>query len=141
MCPYPRLIAAILPCVLSSQVACAGGDTMPASGNPYLALAPQGTEAANPSTPGASVVGEVERVVSPWLGSLKTLPETAILPTFRTVYPTGEKPLLVVSFKCPTELVGVAPPSTKLLHHAVDMGMAGINRTGLLSFNLQQVCS
>jgi hypothetical protein len=47
---------------------------------------------------------------------------------------------VVVSFKCPTELVGVTPPTIKLLHEAVSLGMDGVNRTGLLSFNLQQVC-
>jgi hypothetical protein len=64
----------------------------------------------------------------------------SLLPTIKKVYPTGEKPMVVVSFKCPTELVGVTPPTIKLLHHLVDLGMDGINKTDLLSFNLQQVC-
>lgn len=76
------------------------------------------------------------------LYGIPLLPESGrnILPTIKKVYPTGEKPLVVVSFKCPTELVGVAPPTIQLLHELVSLGMDGINRTDLLSFNLQQVC-
>lgn len=66
--------------------------------------------------------------------------EQAILPKIQTVYPTGEKPLVVVTFKCPTELVGIDTPSTVILHKAVNGGMDLINKTNLLSFNMQQVC-
>ena len=86
----------------------------------------------------------------PGLGSLfgslgqaiPILPDSgqSILPSIKKVYPTGEKPLVVVSFKCPTEVLGVTPPTIKLLHNLVDMGMDGLNKTDLLSFNLQQVC-
>jgi hypothetical protein len=74
--------------------------------------------------------------------SIPLLPDSgqSILPKVTKVYPTGEKPLVVVSFKCPTEVVGITPPTIKLLHGAVDLGMAGINKTDLLSFDLQQVC-
>jgi hypothetical protein len=73
---------------------------------------------------------------------LPTMPpsDQAILPTIKTVYPTGEKPLKVLTFKCPTELVGVSPPTTKLLHEAVNFAFDGINKTNLLPFNMQQVC-
>lgn len=72
---------------------------------------------------------------------LPSIPEgETILPSVKKVYPTGEKPLVVVTFKCPTELVGVTPPPTKLLHNAVTGVMDAINSTNLLSFNLQQVC-
>ena len=64
----------------------------------------------------------------------------SILPSIKKVYPTGEKPLVVVSFKCPTEVLGVTPPTIRLLHNLVDLAMEGINKTDLLSFNLQQVC-
>lgn len=64
----------------------------------------------------------------------------AILPTIKTVYPTGEKPLKVLTFKCPTELVGVTPPPTAALHQAVTLAFDGINKTNLLPFNMQQVC-
>lgn len=66
--------------------------------------------------------------------------EQAILPKVQTVYPTGEKPLVVVTFKCPTELVGIDTPSTLILHKAVNGGMDLINRSNLLAFNMQQVC-
>jgi hypothetical protein len=64
-----------------------------------------------------------------------------ILPTIKKVYPTGEKPLVVLNFKCPTEVIGITPPPMKLLHEAVNLGFDGLNKTNLLSFNLQQVCS
>lgn len=66
--------------------------------------------------------------------------DQAILPTVKTVYPTGEKPLKVLTFKCPTELVGVSPPTTKLLHDVVNFAFDSINKTDLLPFNMQQVC-
>lgn len=74
--------------------------------------------------------------------SIPLLPDSgqSILPKITKVYPTGEKPLVVVSFKCPTEVVGITPPTIKILHEAVSLGMAGINKTDLLSFDLQQVC-
>ena len=66
--------------------------------------------------------------------------DQALLPTIKTVYPTGEKPLKVLTFKCPTEMLGITPPPMKLLHEAVNLGMDAINKTNLLSFNMQQVC-
>ncbi len=67
--------------------------------------------------------------------------DSNILPTIKKVYPTGEKPLVVLNFKCPTEVIGITPPPMKLLHEAVNLGFDGLNKTNLLSFNLQQVCS
>ena len=67
--------------------------------------------------------------------------DSNILPTIKKVYPTGEKPLVVLNFKCPTEVIGITPPPMKLLHEAVNFGFDGLNKTNLLSFNLQQVCS
>lgn len=66
--------------------------------------------------------------------------EMSILPSIKTVYPTGEKPLVVLTLKCPTELVGIATPSTMILHEVINGGMGLINRTNLLSFNMEQVC-
>lgn len=61
--------------------------------------------------------------------------------SFKTVYPTGEKPLFVITLKCPTEAAfGVAPPPVKLVHIVLTTLMEGINSTGLLPVNLQQVC-
>lgn len=74
--------------------------------------------------------------------SLPQLPlfQEEILPKVSKVYPTGEKPLVVVSFKCPTELIGIDTPSTKLLHMGIEGGMDLVNKTNLLSFNMQSVC-
>lgn len=74
--------------------------------------------------------------------SIPLLPDSGrdILPSINKVYPTGERPLVVVSFKCPTELVGITPPTIKILHDMVSLGMDGLNKTELLSFDLQQVC-
>lgn len=75
------------------------------------------------------------------IARLPVLNGASLLPDIRKVYPTGEKPLMILSFRCPAELVGIAPPPIKLLHGAIDLGMQQLNRTDLLSFNLQQVCS
>lgn len=64
-----------------------------------------------------------------------------LLPTIKKVYPTGEKPLVILSFKCPTEMLGVTPPPMKALHELINLGFDGINKTNLLSVNLQQVCN
>jgi hypothetical protein len=72
------------------------------------------------------------------------LPETgemSLLPIVKTVYPTGEKPMVVITFKCPTELIGITPIPTKILHDVVDGGFSLLNKTNLLDFNLQQVCA
>lgn len=63
------------------------------------------------------------------------------LPKIKKVQPTGERPMLVVSLKCPTEALGVATPSTKILHGAVDMALTGVNATNVLPWSIQQVCS
>jgi hypothetical protein len=61
--------------------------------------------------------------------------------SFKTVYPTGDKPLWVLTLKCPTEAAfGVAPPPVKLVHVILTGAMDTINATGLLPVNLQQVC-
>jgi hypothetical protein len=75
------------------------------------------------------------------LKGLLPLSGDSILPVIKTVYPTGEKPLVVLNFKCPTEMLGITPPPMKLLHEIVNLGFDGLNKTNLLSFNLQQVCS
>ncbi|MDD5389893.1 MAG: hypothetical protein PHD37_11135 [Gallionellaceae bacterium] len=67
-------------------------------------------------------------------------PDIDILPSITKVYPTGERPLYVLTFKCPTELVGITPPPTKALRWLISSGMEAINSTNLLSFSMQQVC-
>jgi len=68
------------------------------------------------------------------------LNDQAILPVIKTVYPTGEKPLKVLTFKCPTELVGISPPPTKALRGLIDLGMEAVNKADILPFDMQQVC-
>lgn len=104
--------------------------------NPYLVNpyqpAPSAAQAAAPT----AQAGSGARLGLPQL----SLSEQSILPRIQTVYPTGEKPLVVVTFKCPTELVGIDTPSTLILHKVVNGSMDLINKTNLLSFNMQQVC-
>jgi hypothetical protein len=61
--------------------------------------------------------------------------------SWKTVYPTGERPLWVLTLKCPTEAAfGIAPPPIKLVHVALTAVMDGLNSTKLLPVDLQQVC-
>lgn len=124
---------------------------MPARPNPYLPALARTEPAPQLFAPIRVVPAEMARTeIRPGLGaligglvpSIPLLPESgrSILPSVKKVYPTGEKPLVVVSFKCPTEVIGVTPPTIKALHDLVSLGMDGLNRTDLLSFNLQQVC-
>lgn len=112
--------------------------------NPYLPRPqPREADAGRAVEPaGAAQQASSGGFLSGLIPSIPLLPGSgqSILPKITKVYPTGEKPLVVVSFKCPTEVVGITPPTIKLLHGAVDLGMAGINKTDLLSFDLQQVC-
>ena len=103
---------------------------------------PSSVPSAPPESAGTSPWNNLGSSLSGLANSLPILPDSgrSILPTVKKVYPTGEKPLVVVSFKCPTELVGVTPPTISLLHSAVDLGLSGLNKTDLLPFNLQQVC-
>lgn len=87
----------------------------------------------------SSLVPSLDGLKSSLLASIPPM-DQAILPVVKTVYPTGEKPLKVLTFKCPTELVGVTPLPTKALHELVNLAMDGINSTDLLPFNMQQVC-
>jgi hypothetical protein len=102
--------------------------------NPYLAYA-QPTQQTNPF----GVVGDSISKVGSALPSFGNS-EESLLPSIKKVYPTGEKPLVVVTFKCPIEMAGVKGGPTKILHDVVDLGMGAVNSTNLLSFNLQQVC-
>lgn len=102
------------------------------------AYAPSATQPYAATSPSSSSLGSL-------FSSLKMMipltGDSNILPTIKKVYPTGEKPLVVINFKCPTELVGITPPPMKLLHEGLNFGFEQLNKTNLLSFNLQQVCS
>jgi len=108
--------------------------------NPYLPREASAERAVEPV--GAASQAGSGGFFSGLMPSIPLLPGSgqSILPKITKVYPTGEKPLVVVSFKCPTEVVGITPPTIKILHEAVSLGMTGINKTDLLSFDLQQVC-
>lgn len=108
--------------------------------NPYQAAPPVPHAPVAPaSSPGPATSPQASGGFKPGLPQI-SLFEQSILPKVQTVYPTGEKPLVVVTFKCPTELVGIDTPSTLILHKVVNGGMDLINKTNLLSFNMQQVC-
>lgn len=66
--------------------------------------------------------------------------DISILPSIKKVFPTGEKPLYVLTFKCPTELIGITPLPTKALRWLLSSGMDALNSSDLLPFNMQQVC-
>ncbi len=114
---------------------------------PFFPQASDSTPSA-PGTPSRATPANTSNPFSQIFTSLKTLlpsgaltGDTTYLPVIKRVYPTGEKPLVVLNFKCPTEMIGVTPPPMKLLHEAINFGFDGLNKTNLLSFNLQQVCS
>jgi len=102
--------------------------------NPYLAYQ-QPMAPVNPADNARQIIGNIKAALPSLPGEGQSL-----LPRIKKVYPTGEKPLVVVTFKCPTELIGITPIPTKILHDVVDGGMNVVNATNLLSFNLQQVC-
>jgi hypothetical protein len=122
----------------------------PAPVNPYLAYRQETFAAPVTVARETPVVDDAPRekanLVSQYFSGFQLISpvrppsDQSILPTFKKVYPTGEKPLVVVTFKCPTELVGITPLPTKALHGLVDLGMGALNSSNLLSFNMQQVC-
>lgn len=104
--------------------------------------------AASPSkaaSPGFLASLDPKQGLSDLFGSVRNkiplLNDQDLLPTVKKVYPTGEKPLVIISFKCPTEMIGITPPPMKALHELINFGFDGINKTNMLSFNLQQVCN
>lgn len=88
----------------------------------------------------ATDIGQAFGGIRSLLPVVPPLGEVAVLPRIKKVQPTGEKPLYVLTFKCPTEVVGISPPPTKLLHNLVTAGMDAMNGANLLPFNMQQVC-
>lgn len=113
--------------------------------NPYMAYRTGLTQAGAPQVPApVSPAVDTGRLIS----SLRDfLPEPHlpsadidILPSITKVYPTGERPMYVLTFKCPTELVGITPPPTKALRWLITSGMEAINSTNVLPFSMQQVC-
>jgi len=118
--------------------------------NPYLAyrtsytqVAPRQASTTQASTPVSPVAGPGQLIsgLRDFLPDLH-LPsaDIDILPSITKVFPTGERPMYVLTFKCPTELVGITPPPTKALRWLITSGMESINSTNLLPFSMQQVC-
>lgn len=114
---------------------------------PSLTSVSQPSQAAfnqTPTPPNAAAATDLRQMFSSLRDFLPDphLPsaDIDILPSITKVYPTGEKPLYVLTFKCPTELIGITPLPTKALRWLITTGMDGINSTNLLSFNMQQVC-
>ncbi|MFZ5483778.1 MAG: hypothetical protein ACOZB0_06060 [Pseudomonadota bacterium] len=130
----PVMVASASETTLAAPVA-------PVSTNPYLAYVTK--EPGNPYlTAAPATPAEARNLGADLRALLPSLPGEgqSFLPSIKKVYPTGEKPLVVITFKCPTELVGVTPPPVKLLHSAVDGSFNALNATDWLSFDLQQVC-
>lgn len=145
--PAPVQAATGLPAPANPYLHAARGTGMAAaamapSPNPYVAPRP-GNPYLNPYQ--AAKIEPLRNfgdIIDSVQGAMPSLPleGQSLLPKIKTVYPTGEKPLVVVTFKCPTEMVGITTPPIKALRELVNLGMEGINRTDLLAFNLQQVC-
>lgn len=115
-----------------------------ASANPYLAppvaSGAGGREAATPALAKLDPLQDLNGLFNSVRNGIPALNGQDLLPTIKKVYPTGEKPLVILSFKCPTEMVGVSTPPMKALHEIINYAFDGINKTNLLSFNMQQVC-
>lgn len=105
--------------------------SVPLNANPYLAYR-QPIAQVNPFDSVGQTLDKLKQALP--------LQGQSILPKIKTVYPTGEKPLVVVTFKCPTELIGITPLPTQALHELVNLGLGALNSTNLLAFNVQQVC-
>jgi hypothetical protein len=134
----PVVMAAVAP----TPVAVVSAPSTP-PGNPYLAYQQTYQQTPQQTTVPESQTNNTGGLVNSLRSFLPSLPGTngrSILPSIKRVYPTGEKPLVVLTFNCPTELIGITPIPIKALHGAVDYGFDAVNATNLLSFNMQQVC-
>lgn len=90
---------------------------------------------AIPVVPVVSVVS-VNKTVQAKESTKSIIPK---IKTYKSV--NGAKPITIVSLNCPTELVGISTPSSKIFHQLIDSGMSCINVTSLLPVELQQACS
>lgn len=138
------------PAVAPRQAAPVVPAAAPTSGNPYLAYRVAYAPAAAPAAPLARVapLAAPAADASGLINSLRNFlpephlpsPDIDVLPSITKVYPTGDRPMYVLTFKCPTELVGITPPPTKALRWLITSGMEAVNSTNLLPFSMQQVC-
>jgi len=129
---------AAAPAAVVAQAPQKAASTAKPAVNPYLLNSVAYNQPFTPISP-SNGIGQVFSDFKLALPSLPTS-DMSILPTIKKVQPTGEKPLYVLTFKCPTELVGIVPPPVKAVHWLVTAGMDGLNSSDLLPFNMQQVC-
>lgn len=64
-----------------------------------------------------------------------------VLPTIHKYERPGEKTLIVITAKCPVELLGVKTPSTTMFHAVIDVGINFINNLPSSTVEIQQVCN
>jgi len=105
--------------------------------NPYLLNSVAYNQPYTPVNP-SNGLGQV---FSDFKLALPSLPSSdqSILPTIKKVQPTGEKPLYVLTFKCPTELVGITThPLRPCVGWSPRAWTAQQHRPA--PFNMQQVC-
>jgi hypothetical protein len=132
----PTSVAAPVVAPVAPMVAVAAPATVaPPQAVPPSVVTPP-SSAANPQPAAPTASGFSLRSLLPDMPPS----DQSILPSIKKVLPTGEKPLYVLTFKCPTELIGVTPIPTKALHGLVDGTFSVVNATNLLPFNMQQVC-
>lgn len=75
------------------------------------------------------------------LPDLASFGDRSLLPSAKMVATPDGRSILVVSFKCPTEVIGVSPPMVQLVHNLVDAAMNKANEEHVLPFDMQQVCN
>lgn len=140
--PYLASAASAAPLSVPVETYTQHAVAVPQLAQPAPAVAPSPAKAASP---GLLASLDPKQGLSDLFGSVRNsiplLNDQDLLPTIKKVYPTGEKPLVILSFKCPTEMIGVTPPPMKALHELINLGFDGLNKTNMLSFNLQQVCN
>ena len=73
--------------------------------------------------------------------SLATLLSIVPAPELNFYERLNEKPLVTVSFKCPTEHIGISTPSTVCLRNSIDNVFTILNKSNLLSVEIVQVCN
>lgn len=64
-----------------------------------------------------------------------------LVPQFQVVSnPFIDRPVLSVSFQCPTEAIGIKTPSSIMFHSGLDKSFSIINSTSMSPLYLVQTC-
>lgn len=130
------------PTVTASAVT-AAADSVPVAApqNPYLAgWYRPGPVAALP----ALAVGQLNDNARYVLDVVTSIPAmvASLLPSIKTVHPTGGRDLVVVSFKCPAEMItGLYFIPANALRERINSLFNRLNDYQLLNFDIQLVCS